>query len=180
MIKKNIFLTWHTLHEFNVLLNRISTSSWNSLGSFLTQWGIVTIDESPPWTKSLNLTLSKHYKNQKRKRENLTIIRFIFRTGSDTWLISLIQAAFSCMVNAYKWTVSGCAPFFSITSLKSWCWGHVINDCSDCDSQILLRLPFLCILLLLAWLCVHTDIPTQYRIIPVKIPTDSKRWKNFN
>lgn len=66
----------------------------------------------------------------------------------------MIQAALSCILNEYKWTTSGGPLFFSITSLKSWCWGHVINDCNDWNSHILDWLPFLA-----DWLvCVQAGI----------------------
>lgn len=71
-----------TLQEFRVLLNRISTSSLNSFGSFLIDWGIVTelVSEREGCRRSLKCTLSIH------------------------WLMSDIQAAFSCIVGATKCT----------------------------------------------------------------------------
>lgn len=76
------YLIWGTLQEFIVLLKRISASSLNSFGSFFSDWGRVMEQLSDIVGRiiSLNWTLSKH------------------------WLISEIHAAFSCMVDASRWT----------------------------------------------------------------------------
>lgn len=152
-----------TLHEFNERQNRMSTSSRNNFGSFRTDCGIVTNDASDGGTfctKSQNRTLSKHWQDnsnfwvfgQPANSQN--------RYSLLTCLMSLIQAAFSCIVNAYKCTSSGGPTFFSITNLKSWFCGHEMSDCRVCGSHILL--PLLVLRPLLARisppvcsLCVH-------------------------
>lgn len=65
-----------TLHEFNVLLNRMSTSSLNSFGSFLIDWGIETEDVSDiePCMKSLKWTLSIHCNKKKVYTQNNVIL----------------------------------------------------------------------------------------------------------
>lgn len=73
-----------TLHEFKVLLKRMSASSLNNFGSFLMDWGSVMelLSDIDGRIRSLNWTLSRH------------------------WLMSEIHAAFSWSVGASRCTAT--------------------------------------------------------------------------